>query len=372
MCVFLTAIIITGCKSSYVDNKKENPLGTTSGQVNLEEDETTDTQDETDESETTETEEEDLKSFSMSAQISVYCLDEEEAWVDAYWNRANIKENTNEFVAKLHCSPDKSLGWSKIPVRLYVVDNGNLIPFTMENGEEKLFHDIEYEVEEFSNIQISIDYCVIGGLKKKKEYVSEQYEKVMINTVKKSAISMGRADSFFEKEFYEIHISTYNTWVDVVEVNERGIESFHFKIFHEATAGMVLILWCVALSVQVVDFEEHKNLKLMVSLVYRGRKENLLSKIAAVAIIVAVVKMSMVLLTILQGPIFYGVSFRTLFAPIQSLERYQMCNFHVSFMGFFLLVGLGQLVLLELVVCVTSVLSYFTKTIPAECEEDLE
>ena len=42
-----------------------------------------------------------------------------------------------------------------------------------------------------------------------------------------------------------------------------------------------------------------------------------------------------------------------------------MCNFHISIMGFFLLVGLGQLILLELVVCITSVLSYFTKAIPA-------
>ncbi len=209
------------------------------------------------------------------------------------------------------------------------------------------------------------DYRVIGELKKKKEYVSEQYEKVMIDTVRKSAVSMGKSDSFFEKKLYETHISTYNTWVDVVEVNEKGIEPFHIRIFHESTAGMVLILWCVALSAQAIGFEEHKNLKLMVSSVYRGRKENILSKIAAVAIIVAVVKMSMVVLNIIQGPIFYGVSFRTLFAPIQSLEEYQMCNFHISIMGFFLLAGLGQLILLELVVCITSVLSYFTKAIPA-------
>ena len=82
LCVCLTAIIITGCKSSYVENKKENPLETTSGQTNADENGTTDTQDDTettDEEEITDTEGEDLKSFSTSAGLSVYCLDEEEA-----------------------------------------------------------------------------------------------------------------------------------------------------------------------------------------------------------------------------------------------------------------------------------------------------
>ena len=162
LCVFWTAIIITGCKSSYVDNKKENPLGTTSGQANADESETTATQNETDEEETTDTED-DLKRFSMSEGLAVYCLDEEEAWMNAFYNPANIKENKNEFLVQLDCSPDKSLGWSEIPVRLYVTDNGNLIPFTLENGEEKLYHEIEYKAPEDSKIMISVDQSQLSA-----------------------------------------------------------------------------------------------------------------------------------------------------------------------------------------------------------------
>ena len=77
--------------------------------------------------------------------------------MDAFWNRASIKENKNEFWVQLDCSPDKSLGWSEIPVRLYVTDNGNPIPFTLENGEEKLYHDIEYKSPDFVQVPISID-----------------------------------------------------------------------------------------------------------------------------------------------------------------------------------------------------------------------
>ncbi|MGN0375473.1 MAG: hypothetical protein ACI4EN_08245 [Butyrivibrio sp.] len=209
------------------------------------------------------------------------------------------------------------------------------------------------------------DYFVIGELKDKKQYVTSGYEKAMINVVTSSAVSMGRSNSYFEKKYYEKSIKTYNVRIDVKEVNEKGMERYLTWLLNEPIVGMVLMLWCVVLTTQVIGFEERKNLKIIVAATKRGRRELLLSKIAAIAVIIAVLKLLSIAVNIVIGMMVHGISFRTLMAPVQSLEEYRMCCFHISILGFFIMVGIGQLILLELVVCVTAVMAYFTKAVPA-------
>ena len=209
------------------------------------------------------------------------------------------------------------------------------------------------------------DYCVIKAIEEGRIYADSGYEKSMKEMVTASVISLSRCDSLYEKRLHEKSIEIYNTRVDIEPVYEKGLERYLTWIQNEPIVGMLLILWCVVLSAQVVGFEERKNLKLMVATTKRGRRDILLSKIAAIAIIVAVVKFMFIMVNIIFGLTVYRINFRMFLAPIQSLERYQLCSFHVSILGYFMLVGLGQLVLLELAVCVTAVMAYFIKPVPA-------
>ena len=210
-----------------------------------------------------------------------------------------------------------------------------------------------------------MDYMVIGELKNKKQYAQRGYEELMTDIVRTTTVYMCKSNSLYEKRLHEKSIEIYNTRVDIEPVYEKGLERYLTWIQNEPIVGMVLILWCVVLAAQVVGFEERKNLKLMVATTKRGRRDILLSKIAAIAIIVAVVKFMFIMVNIIFGLTVYRINFRMFLAPIQSLERYQLCSFHVSILGYFMLVGLGQLVLLELAVCVTAVMAYFIKPVPA-------
>lgn len=209
------------------------------------------------------------------------------------------------------------------------------------------------------------DYCALKAIEEGRIYTDSGYENSMKETVTASVIALSRCDSLYEKRLYEKSIEIYNTRVDIEPVYEKGLERFLTWIRKEPMVGMVLILWCVVLTAQVVGFEERKNLKLIVATTKRGRRDILLSKIAAIAIIVAVVKLMFIIANIIIGLTVYRISFRMLLAPIQSLEEYQLCSFHVQILGYFMLIGLGQLVLLELAVCVTSVMAYFIKAVPA-------
>ncbi len=143
MFVFSIAIVLVGCGTSYVDNKKE-----ISSEFTVEQ---------SDGDETTSEQENIRNSFSMMSSVDVGYFDEDGMWVNPFYKSLNFDENVERLVVRLRCEPDSSLEWKKIPVRLYVIDNGNPILFALEDGEQKMFHDIEYTVNKQQKVHISIE-----------------------------------------------------------------------------------------------------------------------------------------------------------------------------------------------------------------------
>lgn len=155
----LMAVVITGCKSSYVDNKKENPLETTSGQANVDENGTTDAEDDTNEDGTTVTQDdEDRKGFLVSTGMNVmYKVGVDGKFVSVRKELLELNEDVNVFGVSMRCSPDKVSGWNEFPARIYVIDNGEIVPFSIDGSEYKLFHEIMCTANKDKSMEISFE-----------------------------------------------------------------------------------------------------------------------------------------------------------------------------------------------------------------------
>lgn len=141
---WILCCLLIGCKSSYISNKKD-PV--TDEKV---------TNESTNNLETTENSISPPVGFSMSTALLVkHQSGSTGSYVEANSEPMIIENDTNKIWTQLYCSPDLSLKWDIIPARIYLIDNGRLLPFKIGNGEYDTVHDIEYVTYE----QLKLDMC---------------------------------------------------------------------------------------------------------------------------------------------------------------------------------------------------------------------
>lgn len=144
----MVCIILTGCNTSYIDNKKvttteetsysENPEGPTTEQA--------------------------PGLFSFSSSLLITADNDEMRARDAI---VPIKEGVNEIKAFLECTPDLSLKWDVIPARIYLIDNGNPVPIKIGDSDYNIYQDVEYTAYERLMYEVSFDHRALSSDKGK-------------------------------------------------------------------------------------------------------------------------------------------------------------------------------------------------------------
>ncbi|MGN0375471.1 MAG: hypothetical protein ACI4EN_08235 [Butyrivibrio sp.] len=122
ICVFFT-----GCRDSYISNK--NPLSLENSIV---QDNSVD-----------ETMENSPQSFSMITNSLVQHMSKSSnALVNSRTEVMRVEDGINSNILTFSCQPDASMDWAEFPVRLYVIDNGNPIMFSVGDAEPDIFQDV--------------------------------------------------------------------------------------------------------------------------------------------------------------------------------------------------------------------------------------
>ncbi len=96
---------------------------------------------------------ESLHSFSLGTRINMleYNADRED-WFPIRSEEIRIIEGDNAYNIETICEPDPSLQRSEIIQRLYLIDNGKLVPFALaDDGEKAYYHDITIKAAEQYN-----------------------------------------------------------------------------------------------------------------------------------------------------------------------------------------------------------------------------
>ncbi len=142
---------VAGCRDSYISNKNTNNIeenSTLQDKEDIEENYTTPSIDNTD----------DKNGFSMYTNMLVRYKDSKDGeLVDVRKELLEIDEDINFFSVSILCRPDASSGWNEFPVRLYLIDNGEIIPFSIDGGEYKLWNEIMCTTDKKKTMEISFE-----------------------------------------------------------------------------------------------------------------------------------------------------------------------------------------------------------------------
>ncbi len=168
MCCF------AGCRNSYISNKNTENIEenntiqdteTTEKNNTIQDKETTEENNTIQDKETTEenytepnTDDDDLEDFSMSTSLNVFYKDSSEGkFISARTEGLEFNEDENVFAMNMYCSVNASSDWNEFPVKIYLIDNGELIPFSIDGGEYKPWNEIMCTNDKDKGVEFSFE-----------------------------------------------------------------------------------------------------------------------------------------------------------------------------------------------------------------------
>ena len=145
LCVLVS---VCGCKTTYIDeskNKQNTVIDTT--------------EDETQQNEYPKETHEQSKLPSVSAGAGIkYLSDENDSVVQEQKSEYVISKGLNCVGVTISCKVNEVLLWSDITAKIYVIDNGVPIPFSVDGLENTgLYMDVDYTVGKNKNIVIKFE-----------------------------------------------------------------------------------------------------------------------------------------------------------------------------------------------------------------------
>lgn len=211
------------------------------------------------------------------------------------------------------------------------------------------------------------DYYLLGKIQEQIDYVQHGYAEDMRNIVEKAYKDMLEEKSAYGKKNYNKIIEIYNGIVDIKLIPQKSVGNF-INLFHGegfAIFAMVLTLWVTMLTVYVMGLEESKLLGTVVKATGGGRRRLVMVKLASIGVLIVIMSAVMLFTEFLIAKIVFGIDWRTLGAPVQSLSEYELCDTKISIFGMLILLNAAKLLLLLAVAAAAAELTVFVKSIPA-------
>lgn len=147
LCSLLMVVVLIsfcGCKTTYVEDTKNKEQNTV---ISTKEDETEQ-----------ETPAQNKGLFMSAFAVVKYLSDENDTFVQEQKSEYIINKGSNYAGVTINCQVNEVLPWKDITARIYVIDNGIPIPFSVDDSEPcNLYMDVEYSIGEVKDIVVKFE-----------------------------------------------------------------------------------------------------------------------------------------------------------------------------------------------------------------------